>query len=55
MTAAQREKLWYLAGMVEGIAWAVEDPHLNEGLGEVVESIGELLIQDIGKDEEPDG
>lgn len=55
MTLEQREKLWYIAGQIEGLAWGVEDPHINEGLTQAVEMIGELLIQDIGEDEEPDG
>ena len=31
MTKEQREKLFEIMGMIDGLTWAVEDPHINEG------------------------
>jgi hypothetical protein len=50
MTHEQREKLWYIAGQIEGLAWGVEDPHINEGLNQAVEMIGEFLKEDMQDD-----
>ena len=46
MTQQQREKLWYIAGQIEGLAWGVEDPHINEGIMQAVEMIGAMLEED---------
>lgn len=54
MTQEQREKLWYIAGQIEGLTWGVEDPHINEGFNQAVEMIGEFLVQDIGEDSKKD-
>jgi hypothetical protein len=51
MTQEQREKLWYIAGQIEGLAWGVEDPHINEGLNQAVEMIGVFLEEDKQSDD----
>lgn len=51
MTQQQREKLWHIAGQIEGLTWGVEDPHINEGLLQAVDMIGEFLKEDKQSDD----
>lgn len=46
MTQEQREKLFEIMGMIDGLTWGVEDPHINEGFCVVVEKLAKLLEED---------
>ena len=46
MTQEQREKLFEIMGMIDGLAWGVEEPHINEGFCGVVEELNKLLEED---------
>ena len=46
MTQEQREKLYNLLGMIDGLTWAVEDQAINEGFCGVVEDLAKLLKED---------
>lgn len=50
MTQEQREKLWYIAGQIEGLAYGIENQLISDGLNQAVEAIGSLLEED-GTDE----
>ena len=50
MTQEQREKLYHILGMIEGLTWAVEDQAINEGFCGVAEDFAVLLKED-AKDE----
>ena len=52
MTQEQREKLFEIMGMIDGLTWGVEDPHINEGFCGVVEDLAKLLEEDKKEDEE---
>lgn len=43
MTLEQRGKLYHILGMIEGLTWGVEDPHINEGFCDVAEALNALL------------
>jgi hypothetical protein len=46
MTQEQREKLFQILGMIEGLTWAVEDKIINEGFCGVVEDLAKILKED---------
>lgn len=46
MTLEQREKLYHILGMIEGLTWGVEDNQINEGFIGVVEDLDKLLEED---------
>lgn len=46
MTQEQREKLYHILGMIEGLSWGVEDQQISEGFCGVVEDLAKLLKED---------
>ena len=46
MKQEQREKLFHILGMIEGLTWGVEDNAINEGFCGVVEDLAKLLKED---------
>ena len=46
MTREQREKLYHILGMIEGLSWGVEDHAINEGFCGVAEDLSILLKED---------
>lgn len=46
MTQKQRETLYQILGMIEGLMWGVENSGIAEGLGEVVDSLESFLQED---------
>lgn len=46
MTKEHREKLIFVSGMLEGIAWVVEDGGVGEALNSVREQIETLIKED---------
>lgn len=51
MTQEQRGKLYRILGMIEGLTWGVENPHISEGFYGVAEDLTILLKED-AQDEE---
>ena len=46
MTQKQREKLFEIMGVVNGLGWGVENQQISEGLCGVVEDLALLLKED---------
>lgn len=46
MTQEQREKLFQILGMIEGLSWGVEDQQIGEGFCGVVDDLAKLLAED---------
>lgn len=46
MTQEQREKLFRILGMIEGLSWGVEDQQIGEGFCGVIEDLAQLLKED---------
>lgn len=51
MTQEQREKLYHILGMIEGLSWGVENKQICDGFCGVAEDLANLLVEEDERDE----
>ena len=47
LTSKQREKLMFIQGVLEGLAWGAAEDWMGEALNSIQQDIGKLLEEDL--------